>query len=48
MSKITQLAISQKLIDQNQNKILFLTTYFYTFLKIFDWKFNIATATEGW
>ena len=48
MLKITQSAITQKQIHQNQkNKILFWTTYFYTFLKNFDSKFKIPIATEG-
>ena len=47
MSKITQSARSQKPIDQNKKKILFWTTYFYTFLPILNSKFKIPIATEG-
>ena len=47
MLKITQLAISWKLIDQNKNKLLFWTTYFYTFLPILKAKFKISIATEA-
>ena len=48
MSKITRLAISRKLIDQNKNKKkLFWTTYSYTFLPILRSKFKIPNATEA-
>ena len=48
MLKITQSAISQKPIDQNQKKkLLFWTTYSYTFLPILWSKFKISNATEA-
>ena len=41
-------AISQKLIGQNKKKMLFWTTYFYTFLPILGLKFKIPIAREVW
>ena len=46
MSKITQSAISRKLVNQKKNKRFIQVTYFYTFLQIFDSKFKIAITTE--
>ena len=44
MSKITQSAISWKLVDQNN--MLNQVTYFYTFLQIYGLKFKTTIATE--
>ena len=47
MSKITQLAISPKPLNQKENKKKFIrVTYFYTFLQIFGSKFKIPITTE--
>ena len=45
MSKITQSAISQKLLNQIKERFI-RVTYFYTFLQIFDSKFKIPITTE--
>ena len=45
MSKITQSAISRKLVNQKKKRFIQIT-YFYTFLRIFDSKFKIAITTE--
>ena len=47
MSKITRLAVSQKLLNQQKRKKKCMwVTYFYTFLQIFGSKFKIPIATE--
>ena len=44
MSKITQSAISQKLLNQKKKKKFIQVTYFYTFLPILGSKFKIQMA----
>ena len=48
MSKITQLAISQKVINQNQKKkLLFWRIYFYSFILVFGIKIQDTSAEKS-